>query len=69
MEQILAISRHVDFWRALHRCAQGLLRRALAHREARRERAQLLALSDRELRDIGLSRLEAVRAAREPGRF
>jgi uncharacterized protein YjiS (DUF1127 family) len=37
-----------------------------AYRRARRERAQLLSLDERELHDIGLSRLDAVSAARRP---
>jgi uncharacterized protein YjiS (DUF1127 family) len=35
---------------------------AICH-QRQRERAQLLALTDRELRDIGITRIEAIRAA------
>lgn len=39
------------------------------YRRARRERAQLLAMGERELRDLGLSRVDAVRyAAQSPWR-
>lgn len=41
----------------------GLLR---AMRQASQERAQLLALSERDLRDIGISRVDAVRIASQP---
>ncbi len=34
-----------------------------AYRQARQERAQLLAMSDRDLHDIGLSRIDAIQAA------
>jgi len=33
---------------------------------ARRERAQLLALDERELHDIGITRLDALNAAHQP---
>jgi uncharacterized protein YjiS (DUF1127 family) len=40
--------------------------RAIARAQThRRERTQLLDMSDRELRDIGVSRADAVRASRE----
>jgi len=35
-------------------------------RQARRERDQLLGLNDRELRDIGISRVDALREAGRP---
>lgn len=35
-------------------------------RQLRRERQQLLAMNDAELRDIGLSRIDAIAAARRP---
>jgi len=37
-----------------------------AMRQASRERAQLLALSERDLRDIGITRMDALRAANQP---
>jgi uncharacterized protein YjiS (DUF1127 family) len=47
-----------------------LIRRIAAaladYRQMRRERAQLLALSDRDLRDIGITRVDALRAATKP---
>ncbi|HTO84294.1 MAG TPA: DUF1127 domain-containing protein [Methylomirabilota bacterium] len=54
--------------------ARGELARAMskaasfvhAYREARLERTQLLTMSDRELRDIGMSRIDALRAAAKP---
>ncbi len=36
------------------------------YRRARRERAQLLGLGERELRDVGLSRVDAIREANRP---
>lgn len=36
------------------------------YRRARRERAQLLGLNDYELRDLGLSRVDAIREASRP---
>jgi uncharacterized protein YjiS (DUF1127 family) len=48
----------------------GALTKALdlfaAYRQARRERAQLLALGDRELQDIGITRVDALNAAHQP---
>jgi len=35
-------------------------------RQIQREREQLLALTDRELRDIGISRADAIHEARRP---
>jgi len=52
-----------DGWRARLQC---LTARLWLYRQMRRERAQLLALSDRELRDIGLSRYDALHEARKP---
>lgn len=40
--------------------------RVNCYRRARRERAQLLALGERELRDIGISRVDAMREASRP---
>ena len=40
-----------------------------ARAQLRREREQLLALSDRELRDIGITRVDALREASEKLRF
>jgi uncharacterized protein YjiS (DUF1127 family) len=40
--------------------------RARDYRQMRHERAQLLGLSDRELRDIGISRVDAIHAATRP---
>lgn len=42
-----------------------IARLRLCH-ELQRERAQLLALNERELHDIGISRIDAVREARKP---
>ena len=41
-------------------------RRLQAWRQTRGERLQLLALSDRELRDIGITRVDAIREANKP---
>lgn len=46
--------------------AVELIERFQCYRQARRERAQLLALDDRDLHDLGLSRVDAVRLANEP---
>lgn len=46
--------------------ASRLLAALRCWRRWRREQAQLLAMSDRQLRDIGLSRSEARAAARQP---
>jgi uncharacterized protein YjiS (DUF1127 family) len=43
-----------------------LAERIHSYRRARRERAQLLAMSERELRDLGLSRIDALRLANQP---
>ena len=65
MWRIMTAPSRVDFRRtALYERVQALLTRAAARREMRRERAQLLALTDRELRDIGISRIDALREAR-----
>lgn len=40
-----------------------------AYRRARCERAQLLSLGERELHDIGITRLDALNAARQPLTF
>jgi len=53
-------------WRKLACGAAALATIARAYRQQHRERRQLLALSDRELRDIGISRIDAVRAADRP---
>ncbi|HEX9463996.1 MAG TPA: DUF1127 domain-containing protein [Alphaproteobacteria bacterium] len=45
---------------------QSWIRSVREYRQQRRERDQLLALSDRELRDIGLSRVDAIREATKP---
>ena len=42
------------------------IERLQCYRQARRERAQLLALDDRELRDLGLSRVDALQVAERP---
>jgi uncharacterized protein YjiS (DUF1127 family) len=39
------------------------LERLNCYRKARRERAQLLGLGERDLRDIGISRVDAIREA------
>jgi len=45
----------------------GALAAHLCHyRKIQRERAQLRALSDRELHDIGISRYDALQEARKP---
>jgi uncharacterized protein YjiS (DUF1127 family) len=44
----------------------ALAARLCLYRQVQRERAQLRALSDRELRDIGISRYDALREARKP---
>jgi uncharacterized protein YjiS (DUF1127 family) len=43
--------------------AVSLVERWQCYRRARQERNQLLGLGDRELRDIGMSRVDAVREA------
>jgi uncharacterized protein YjiS (DUF1127 family) len=52
------------------RPADGWLRALIARlshcRQIQREREQLLALTDRELRDIGISRADAIHEARKP---
>lgn len=42
------------------------IERLACYRRALRERAQLLGLNDRELRDIGISRVDAIREADRP---
>ncbi len=37
-----------------------------AYRRARSERVELLTMSERELHDVGLSRIDAVREAQKP---
>jgi uncharacterized protein YjiS (DUF1127 family) len=54
---------------ALGAVIKGFVARWAAYRQARRERAQLLALGDRELRDIGISRVDAVHEATKPVRW
>ncbi len=46
--------------------AVELWERIQCYRRLRRERAQLLALSDRELGDVGISRVDAMREASRP---
>ncbi len=46
--------------RSLGRILGGLVNAWLVHRDRKRARHQLLALDDRALRDIGLSRCDAV---------
>ena len=54
-------------WRAALAGRIGaLIARVLHYRCICRERAQLLALGERERRDIGISRCEAIREARKP---
>jgi uncharacterized protein YjiS (DUF1127 family) len=50
-------------WRRILRV---LVSRLWLCRQVRKERARLLALSDRELRDIGVSRYDALAEARKP---
>lgn len=45
--------------------AVEVIERLQCYRRARRERAQLLNMGERELRDLGLSRVDAVRYAAE----
>lgn len=45
--------------------AVELLERLQCYRRARRERAQLLTMGERELHDLGISRVDAVRYATE----
>lgn len=51
---------------ALRALIKALLARFAAYRQMRHERAQLLGLGDRELRDIGISRVDAIHAATKP---
>lgn len=46
--------------------AQAMAARLRLYRRRHRERAQLLALTERERRDIGITRLDAVREAEKP---
>lgn len=46
--------------------AVELVERLQCYRRARRERAQLLAMGERELHDLGLSRVDAIHYATEP---
>ncbi len=46
--------------------AAEALERFTCYRRARRERAQLLAFGERDLRDLGLSRVDALRVANRP---
>ncbi|MBP2311377.1 DUF1127 domain-containing protein [Azospirillum soli] len=56
----------LEFPRRAPRVVPSLLQR-LAHLwELRRERAQLLSLTERELKDIGLTRYDAMMEARRP---
>jgi uncharacterized protein YjiS (DUF1127 family) len=43
-----------------------LAERLYCYRQSRRERAQLLAMGERDLRDLGLSRIDALRLATPP---
>lgn len=47
--------------------AVELLERIQCYRRARRERAQLLGMGERDLRDLGLSRVDAIRIAESAG--
>lgn len=46
--------------------AVELVERFACYRQARRERAQLLAMGERDLRDLGLSRVDALRLSTTP---
>lgn len=46
--------------------AVTLLERWQCYRQARRERSQLLSLGERDLHDIGISRIDALRIANKP---
>lgn len=48
------------------RCWRRSLAYLKAYRELQRERTQLLDLTERQRRDIGITRLDAVREARRP---
>ncbi|MBV8534125.1 MAG: DUF1127 domain-containing protein [Alphaproteobacteria bacterium] len=55
--------------RSLSNLTRGLAALAMrlwVYRQNHRERAQLRALSDRELRDIGISRCDALQEAKKP---
>ncbi len=54
-------------WRAaMANRLRAVVARLLHYRRMSRERAQLLALTERERRDIGISRLDAIREAQRP---
>ncbi len=54
-------------WLLILKCRlAGLATRLWRCRQVQRERAQLRALGDRELRDIGISRYDALEEARKP---
>lgn len=54
-------------WRAkLARQTQAIAARLWLYRRRRRERAQLLALTERERRDMGITRIDAIREAEKP---
>ena len=56
----------LEFPRRTPRVAPSLLQRLVRLWEQRRERAQLLALTERELKDIGITRYDAVMEANRP---
>jgi uncharacterized protein YjiS (DUF1127 family) len=54
-------------WRlSVRRRLAALAARVRHYRQVQHERTQLRALSDRDLRDIGISRYDALREARKP---
>jgi len=54
------------WWAGLRRAAVRVAAAAGEFRQAARERRQLLALSDRDLQDIGISRIDALQEAEKP---
>lgn len=57
---------HSDVFNQAVRFAVGIGGLLRAMRQASQERAQLLALSERDLHDIGITRLDALRMANQP---
>ncbi|MBV8537788.1 MAG: DUF1127 domain-containing protein [Alphaproteobacteria bacterium] len=58
--------RHTPWGPAFVRAAGQLVAALVDLKRAAAERSELLSLSDRELRDIGVSRVDAIREARRP---
>jgi len=53
-------------WQGLLHGAQAVAGMVRAVRRASQERAQLLQMSERELHDMGISRIDAIQAVRRP---